>query len=51
MANAAPRRFIIAALPSSDAVIVAALLRSNPVPDRRQTCDLFGDLLEKLKRP
>ena len=50
MANAPPRRFIQAVLPSSDAVIISALLRSNPVPDERQSRALFGDLLEKLQR-
>ena len=50
MANVPPRRFIQAVLPSSEAVIVAALLRAIPLPEERQSRALFGDLLEKLQR-
>ncbi len=50
MANVPPRRFIHAVPSSSDAVIIAALLRANPVPEERQSHALFGDLLEKLQR-
>jgi hypothetical protein len=50
MANVPPRRFIHAVLPSSDAVIISALLRANPAPEERQSRALFSDLLEKLQR-
>jgi hypothetical protein len=50
MANVPPRRFIRPVLPSSEAVIIAALLRANPAPEERQSRALFSDLLEKLQR-
>jgi hypothetical protein len=50
MPNVPPRRFIRPVLPSSDAVIISALLRANPTPEEKQSRAVFGDLLEKLQR-